>query len=132
LRELDIQYGDYATWQRDWLQGSVLDELIAYWKKELVGVPALLELPSDRPRPTIPTYRGRRESCLLPPSLISALQQLSKNEGVTLFMTLLAAFKVLLFRYTRQDDMVVGTPVAGRNSLETEELIGLFVNTLAL
>lgn len=132
LRDLEIQYGDYAAWQKEWLQGSVQDELVAYWKKQLQGAPGLLELPSDRPRPTTQTYRGNRESRLLPAALKAALQQLSIHESVTLFMTLVAAFKVLLFRYTRQEDLLVGIPVAGRNSAETHDLIGFFVNTLVL
>ncbi len=132
LRDLEIQYGDYAVWEREWLQGSVRDELLSYWKTTLEGAPGLLELPTDHPRPATQTYKGSRESLLLPASLKAALQQLSNREGVTLFMTLLAAFKVLLFRYTRQVDVVVGVPVAGRNSPETHELIGLFVKMLAL
>lgn len=132
LRDLEIQYGDYATWQREWLQGNVLDELLAFWKTQLQGAPSLLELPLDHPRPANQTYNGSRESLLLPASLQAALQCLSNNENITLFTTVLAAFKTLLFRYTRQEDLLVGVPVAGRNSPEVHELIGFFVNTLVL
>ena len=132
LREIDTQYGDYARWQRQWLHDSVLQELLSYWKAQLQGAPAVLAFGSDRPRPATQTFKGSRESLLLPLSLKCALEQLSKGESVTPFMTLLAGFKALLFRYTQQEDLVVGVPVSGRNSPETQELIGLFVNTLAL
>ena len=132
LPELEIQYGDYAAWQRDWLQGAVVEEMLGYWKQHLQGAPGLLELPTDRPRPAKQSYAGSRESRLLPASLKAALQQLSAREGATLFMTLLAAFSALLSRYCRQEDVLLGVPVAGRNSPETHNLIGFFVNTLAL
>ena len=132
LSGLEIQYGDYSTWQREWLRGNVLDELLAFWKTQLQGASSLLELPLDRPRPASQTYHGGRESLLLPASLKASLQRLGNHENATLFMTVLAAFKTLLFRCTQQEDVVVGVPVAGRNSPETHDLIGLFVNALAL
>jgi aspartate racemase len=131
LAELPIQYADYAIWQRGWLQGEVLDKQLGYWKRQLADV-AALELPTDRPRPPVQTYRGARQSLTLPKSLTEALRELSRREGVTLFMTLLAAFQTLLHRYTGQDDVVVGSPIAGRTQAETEGLIGLFANTLVM
>ena len=132
LPELPIQYADFAHWQREWLQGAVLQRQLDYWKKQLDGAPPLLELPEDHPRPAMQTFRGSHKSLLLPKAIGSALKALSRDEAATLFMTLLAAFKVLLNCYTRQDDLVVGTPVANRNRLETEGLIGFFVNALVL
>jgi amino acid adenylation domain-containing protein len=132
LPELPIQYADFAYWQREWLQGTVLQTQIDYWKQRLSGSPPLLELPTDHPRPAVQTFRGGHQSLLLPKALGSALSTLSRQEGATLFMTLLAAFKVLLRCYTSQDDLVVGTPVANRNRLEIEGLIGFFVNALVL
>jgi amino acid adenylation domain-containing protein len=132
LPELGIQYADFARWQREWLQGDVLQTQIDYWRRQLSGAPAVLELPTDRPRPAVQSFRGARQSLALTKELADALQAMSRREGVTLFMTLLAAFKVLLGRYTGQTDIVVGTPIAGRNQVEIEELIGFFVNTLVL
>jgi amino acid adenylation domain-containing protein len=132
LEELPVQYADYAIWQRDRLQGAVLDELMSYWKRRLAGMPALLELPSDRPRPVAQSHRGGLQPIVVDRELTSKLTELSKREGVTLFMTSLAAFQVLLMRYTGQDDIVVGVPVAGRSRLELEGLLGFFVNTVAL
>jgi amino acid adenylation domain-containing protein len=132
LPDLPIQYADYALWQRQWLQGEMLDAQLAYWKRQLDGVPTVLELPTDRPRPALQTYHGARQSFMLPSSLSEALNALSRREGATLFMTLLAAFQALLHRYTGQDDIVVGSPTAGRTRNETEGLIGFFVNTLVL
>src|SRR6185369_15908335 len=132
LAELPVQYADYAAWQRQYLQGEVFDQQLNYWKEHLGGAPGLLELPTDRPRPAVQTYKGAGENFRLPKELTLALKQLSQREGVTLFMTLLAAFQVLLSRYSGQEDIVVGSPIAGRNRKETEGLIGLFVNTLAL
>ena len=132
LPELPIQYADFAHWQRQWLQGEVLEAQLSYWKKQLAGAPPSLELPTDRPRPAVQTFHGARQSLVLPKSLTEALKGLSRQEGVTLFMTLLAAFKVLLCRYTGQEDIVVGTPIAGRNRAEIEPLIGFFINTVAL
>lgn len=132
LPALLIQYADFAHWQRQWLQGEVLETQLAYWKAQLVGAPPLLEVPTDHPRPAVQTFRGAHQSVVLPATLTEGFKVLSRQEGATLFMTLLAAFKVLLFRYTSQDDLIVGTPVANRNRLEIEGLIGFFVNTLVL
>src|SRR5204862_214974 len=131
LPELALQYADYALWQRSWLQGAVLQEQLAYWKKQLAGV-VPLQLLTDRPRPPVQTFRGARQSVLLPIILSEDLKQLSQRADVTLFMTLLAAFQVLLRRYTAQEDISVGTPIANRNHAEIESLIGFFVNTLVL
>ncbi|MBA3246893.1 MAG: hypothetical protein H0T63_02280 [Pyrinomonadaceae bacterium] len=132
LPALPIQYADYAVWQREWLQGEVLEKHLSYWREHLVGAPAVLELPVDRPRPAAQGFRGACQSIALSQSLTQALKSLSLREGVTLFMTLLAAFQTLLLRYTGQKDIVVGTDVAGRTQAETEKLIGLFVNHLVL
>ena len=132
LPDLPVQYADFALWQRDWLQGEVLESQLAYWKQQLAHSPPVLELPTDRPRPAAQTYRGVKQSLVLSKSLTEALKSLSQKEGATLFMTLLAAFQTLLHRYTGQDDIVVGSPIAGRTRIETEELIGFFVNTLVL
>ncbi|MDW8319701.1 MAG: condensation domain-containing protein, partial [Anaerolineae bacterium] len=132
LPDLPVQYADFAYWQRGWLQGETLDAQLAYWRQQLAGLPPLLELPTDRPRPPIPSYRGDTVEITLPPELAAALKALSRREGATLFMTLLAAFQALLHRYSSQDDIAVGTPIAGRTQRETEGLIGFFVNTLVL
>ncbi|MBI4624603.1 MAG: amino acid adenylation domain-containing protein [Verrucomicrobia bacterium] len=132
LPELPMQYADYAVWQRQWLQGDALERQLGYWKKRLAGAPDVLELPADRARPPVQAFRGHWQALELPAPLGGALQALSRREGVTLFMTLLAAFMTLLHRCTRQTDLIVGTPVAGRTQKETEGLIGFFVNTLAL
>ncbi|MDF5706497.1 MAG: amino acid adenylation domain-containing protein [Nostoc sp. S4] len=131
LPELPIQYGDWAAWQRQQLQGEVLETHVAYWKQQLANLP-ILELPTDRPRPPVATYQGARQPFVLSKSLSDALKALSAKEGVTLFTLLLAAFKVLLHRYTSQDDIVVGTDIANRNRVETEGLIGFIINTLVL
>lgn len=131
LPELPIQYADFAVWQRQWLQGETLQAQLAYWKKQLDRVPAL-KLPADRPRPSLQTYRGAKRSVRLPQALSEALKALSRREGVTLFMTLLAAFQTVLYRYTGQDDIVVGSPVANRTRVEIERLMGFFVNTLVM
>jgi amino acid adenylation domain-containing protein/non-ribosomal peptide synthase protein (TIGR01720 family) len=132
LAPLEIQYADYAHWQREWLQGEVLAAQLEYWKRQLGGAPALLALPTDRPRPPVQTYRGAAQPFALSEELSQQLRRLSRKEGVTLFMTLLAAFQALLARYSHQDSISVGTPIAGRNREELESLIGLFVNTLVL
>ena len=132
LADLPIQYADFAAWQREWLQGEVLETQLSYWKKQLDGVPAVLNLPTDRPRPARQSYRGARQSIELSSELTQGLKALSRKEGVTLYMTLLAAFQILLHRYTGQDDIVVGSPIANRNRIEIEGLIGFFVNTLVL
>jgi len=131
LAELPIQYADFAVWQRQWLQGEALEGQLSYWKRQLDDLPAL-QLPTDRPRPPVQTHRGARQSIALPESLTEDLKELSRREGATLFMTLLAAFQTLMHRYTGQDDVVVGSPVANRNRAEIEGLIGFFANMLAL
>lgn len=132
LPELPIQYADFAAWQRQWLQGEVLQAQTAYWRQQLEGAPAVLELPTDQPRPAVQTFRGASCAFKLSQELSLALNQLSQQAGSTLFMTLLAAFKVLLGRYTSHEDIVVGTPIANRHRAEIEGLIGFFVNTLVL
>ena len=132
LAELPIQYADYAIWQREWLRNAALEPLLAYWREQLTGSPALLELPTDYPRPSRLTYRGARSFFQLPATLSQQLHTLSQQEGVTLFMLLLAALQVLLWRYSGQEDIVVGTQVAARTRREFERLIGLFTNTLPL
>jgi amino acid adenylation domain-containing protein len=132
LRELAIQYADYAEWQRQWLQGETLDAQLSFWKAQLADAPAVLNLPLDRPRPAVQSFDGADYAVRLPVELTQALHALSRQSGATLFMTLLASFQILLQRYTLQDDLVIGTPVAGRTRAETEALIGCFINTLAL
>lgn len=132
LPELAIQYADFAEWQREWLSGAVLEQQIDYWQKHLAGASPSLELPTNRPRPAVQSFNGACESFNLSRNLSAQLAELSRREDATLFMTLLAAFEVLLFRYTGQSDIVIGTPVANRNRKELEALIGFFVNTLAL
>ncbi len=132
LPELPIQYADFAQWQRDWLQGQRLDEQLDYWKRQLAGAAPVLELPADRPRPQVQNFQGPYVHFKLSERLSEELKALCQQEGVTLFMLLLAAFQILLYRYTSQTDIVVGTPIAGRNRSEIEGLIGFFVNTLVL
>ncbi|WP_164003012.1 non-ribosomal peptide synthetase, partial [Pyxidicoccus caerfyrddinensis] len=131
LRPLPIQYADYAVWQRQWLQGAVLDEQLAYWKQHLAGA-ATLELPTDKPRPPVQTFNGGKLPVALPAGVSQQLQALCQREGATPFMALLAAFQVLLSRYSGQQDISVGSPIAGRQRGETEGLIGFFVNTLVM
>ena len=131
LPELTIQYADFAHRQRLWLQSEVLDTQLAYWKQQLAGISAL-QLPTDHPRPRVHTFRGARHVLTLSPTLTQALKALSRRQGVTLFMTLLAAFQTLLHRYTGQNDVAVGSLIANRNRAEIEGLIGFFVNTLVL
>ena len=132
LPELPIQYADYAQWQRAWLQGDVLESQLAYWRRQLAGPLPVLELPCDRSRPAIQTFNGALRWFRVPKSVSQDLEALSHREGATPFMTLLAAFKVLLYRYTGQTDLVVGSPIANRNRVEIENSIGFFVNSLAL
>ncbi|RKH50609.1 condensation domain-containing protein, partial [Corallococcus aberystwythensis] len=129
---LPIQYADFATWQRDWLQGEALQAQLDYWKQQLSGAPAALELPTDRPRPPVQSHRGATVDVRISSELSHALKALAQREGATPFMTLLAAFQVLLSRYSAQDDISVGSPIAGRTQAETEGLIGFFINTLVL
>jgi amino acid adenylation domain-containing protein len=131
LAELPIQYADFAVWQRDWLSGERLERQLDYWKRELEGLP-VLELPTDHPRPAFQSFRGAELPLALPGALAARLRGLGESEGCTLFMTLLAAFFVLLGRYSGQRDVVVGAPIAGRTRPELEALIGFFVNTLVL
>ncbi len=131
LAELPVQYADYALWQREWLQGQVLEEQLAYWRQALAELP-VLDLPTDRPRPMLASYRGARQAFEIGDELTRGLKALGRREGATLFMTLLAAFQVLLYRYSGQTDIAVGVPVAGRSRPELEGLIGFFVNMLVL
>src|SRR6185369_15267110 len=131
LKELSLQYGDYAVWQREWLQGEVLDQQLAYWRKQLDSV-SLLELPLDKPRSATSSLHSATFSYNLSKSTREQLKEFSRAEGVTLFMTLMAAFQLLLWRYSGREDIAVGTPVANRTRAETEDLIGFFVNTLVL
>lgn len=132
LSELPIQYADFSLWQRQRLQGERLERQLAYWRKQLAGLPALLELPTDHPRPPVQSIHGNRISLQLTVDLSERLQRLSQSQDVTLFMTLLAAFQVLLLRYSGKHDLAIGTPIANRNQVEIEGLIGFFVNTLVL
>jgi len=132
LPELPIQYADFAVWQREWLTGEVLDRQLEYWKEQLQGMTQVLDLPTDKMRPAVQTFRGEHESFPLTLELSEKLKELSRNEDVTLFMTLLAAWQVLLHRYTNRKQISVGTPIANRNRAETEQLIGFFVNTLVM
>jgi amino acid adenylation domain-containing protein len=132
LPELPLQYADFAVWQRQWLSGVVLETQLNYWRSQLQGSPELLQLPTDRPRPVVQAYDGRTQSFELNQDLTQKLQSLSAESGTTLFMTMLAAFVTLLYRYSGQSDILVGTPIANRNRNEIESLIGFFVNTLVL
>jgi len=132
LPPLEIQYADFACWQRKWLQGEALEAQVAYWKQKLHGIQKVLNLPTDRRRPQIQSFRGARQRLQLTLELSNALKTLSKQEGTTLFTTLLAAFNTLLYRYSVQEDICIGTYIANRNRSEIERLIGFFVNTLVM
>jgi amino acid adenylation domain-containing protein len=132
LAPLPVQYADFAAWQRAWLSGDVLGEQVAWWRERLAGAPPLLELPTDRPRPAAQDGAGVSLPFALGAGATGALRALARREGATLFMALLAAWQLLLSRWSGQDDVSVGTPIAGRNRVETEGLIGFFVNTLVL
>ncbi len=132
LPELPVQYADFALWQRDWLTGETLQAQLDYWREQLAGELPLLQLPTDRPRPAVKTHNGAVETVMLSPELIAQIMALCKQSGSTPFMLLLAAFKVLLHRYTAQEDILVGTPIANRQQPEVEGLVGFFVNTLVL
>ncbi|MEH2147515.1 non-ribosomal peptide synthetase [Nostoc sp.] len=132
LAPLPIKYSDYANWQRNWLQGEVLETQIDYWKNQLSDAPPLLELPTDYPRPALQSYRGDRYTYSLTPELTNAVKTFSQQQGASLFMTLLAALSILLSRYSRQNDLCIGSPIANRTHSQTEGLIGFFVNTLVL
>ncbi|CAM3667937.1 non-ribosomal peptide synthetase [Xenorhabdus thuongxuanensis] len=132
LPALTIQYADYALWQRQWLQGEVLEKQVNFWREALQGAPALLELPTDRIRPAVQSYRGDQVAFTLSPALSDGLKALSQRHSSTLFMTLLSAWSILLARISGQQDIVIGTPIANRQHSELEPLIGFFANTLAL
>ncbi|WP_143857153.1 non-ribosomal peptide synthetase, partial [Nostoc sp. 'Peltigera membranacea cyanobiont' 213] len=132
LLPLPIQYADFAIWQRQWLQGSVLENQLSYWEQQLANAPTFLPLPTDRPRPAVQTFNGANMEFALSDELTQRLLQLSQKQGCTLFMTLLAAYNTLLYRYTGQEDILVGTPIANRDRTEIEGLIGFFVNTLVM
>lgn len=132
LPKLPIQYADFTVWQRENLQNETLEKYVSYWRQQLADAPPLLELPTDYARPATQSYKGDSVKAMLPDSLVQSLEQLSQQENASLFMTLLTAFNILLYRYTGQDDIVVGAPMINRNRIETENLIGYFLNNLAL
>ena len=132
LQPLSIQYADYAVWQRGWLQGEVLEKQLAYWRNRLAGAPPVLALPTDRPRPALQTYTGAMEKSELPEETMQQVRDAGRKHGATSFMTMLAAFQILMLHYTRQTDIVLGTDVANRGDLQTEALIGFFVNLLPI
>jgi amino acid adenylation domain-containing protein/non-ribosomal peptide synthase protein (TIGR01720 family) len=132
LPPLPLQYADYALWQRAWLQGQVRTRLLSYWQEQLADAPVLLDLPTDHPRPAVQRFGGATWHCQIPLPLLQALRALSRQHNCTLFMTLLAAFQTLLARYSQQNDLVVGAPIANRTWAELEPLIGFFVNMLPL
>ena len=132
LPELPVQYADYAAWQKEWLRDEALEAQLSYWTQHLKGAPRLLDLPTDHPRPQQRSFKGAREPVTIPQDVYQSLEALSRREGVTLYMTLLAAWQTLLRHYSGQEDIVVCTPIANRNLTEIEGLIGFFANTLAL
>ena len=132
LAELPIQYADFAAWQREWLQGEVLESQLSYWKKQLEGKLPVINLPTDKPSPDVQTFQGARRSLILPESLTKELKSFSQKQEVTLFTTLLAGFYILINWYTQQEDIIIGTDVANRNFAEIEGLIGFFINQLVL
>ncbi|MCB8950601.1 MAG: AMP-binding protein [Ardenticatenales bacterium] len=132
LPPLPLQYADYAYWQRRWLQDDVLAALVAYWREQLAGVPPLLALPTDKPRPSTPTFRGRIHTTLIPQETLRQIRSLERQTGATLYMVLLAALQLLLHHFAEVDDVVVGTDVANRHWHKTADVIGLFVNQLVL
>jgi hypothetical protein len=132
LLDLKVQYADYAAWQRQWLDGAALESQLAYWSRRLGGKLPLLDLPTDNPRPPMPSYQGAIHPFSIQDPLFSELKALSREEGCTLFMTVLAAYQALLHLYSGQTDILVGTPIANRNRIETEGLIGFLVNTLVM
>src|SRR5206468_8507342 len=132
LPELGVQYADYAAWQRKWMEGEAIQQQAEYWRKNLAGVPELLELPTDRVRPAKQDYAGAVVEWALDEEVTAGLKELSRRHGTTLYMTVLAAWAVLLGRLSGQQDVVIGTPVANRGQLEIENLIGFFVNMLVV
>ncbi|HEX8242563.1 MAG TPA: condensation domain-containing protein, partial [Longimicrobium sp.] len=132
LPEPGVQYADYAVWQREHLRGEVLERQLSYWRERLADAPALLELPTDHPRPAVQTFRGAQARIELSAELLGRLREVCRREGATLYMVLLAGFQLLLSKYSGSEDVVVGSPIAGRSTREVEELVGFFVNTLVL
>jgi amino acid adenylation domain-containing protein len=132
LSELPLQYSDFAFWQKQWLQGEALKNHLAFWKDYLSGVNTILDLHTDHPRPAVQSFRGARQSFRIPGNVLESIKSLAQQERATLFAALLSAFQTLLYRYTNQEDITVGTPVANRNKVEIENLIGFFVNTVAI
>jgi amino acid adenylation domain-containing protein len=132
LAELPIQYGDYAAWQREWLTGETLESQLSFWKNQLGGKLPVLDLPSDRPRPPVQTFKGAKQRFFLSEELTTSLKWLANKNSTTLFSTLLAGLNVLLYRYTGQHDILIGSPIANRTRLKTEDLIGCFVNTIVI
>ncbi|MES2936925.1 MAG: non-ribosomal peptide synthase/polyketide synthase, partial [Pseudomonadota bacterium] len=132
LPELAVQYADYAQWQREWLSGEVLQQQLDYWRGQLQGAPEVLALPTDKPRPSVQRFRGSMHRFMVPADITAGLQAVGRQEQATLFMTLAAAFNLLLARYAGQDDICIGTPIANRQRAELEPMIGFFVNTLIL
>ena len=130
--ELPIQYADYAVWQREWLRGEVLEREMEYWKRELEGIGGVLELVTDRPRPAVQSYKGATEVFRVARGIEEAIKAISREEGATLFMTMLAGFQILLNRYSGQEEICIGTPIANRKRAEIEKLIGFFVNMLVI
>ncbi len=132
LADPTLQFADFATWQHQWFEGDALDEQLSYWKKQLAGAPLVLSLPTDHPRPAAQTFRGARERTFLPGQLLSALKTLSRQEGATMFMTLLAAYNLMLYRYAKQRDIIVGLTVSNRERPETTGMLGYLLNMVAL
>jgi hypothetical protein len=132
LPELAVQYADYAAWQREWLQGEVLEEQLRYWREQLAGELPVLELPTDFPRPLVQSHEGSVVGFNFSPVITEGLRRLSRRESATMFMTMLAAFSTLLSRYSAQSEVIIGTDIAGRDQFQTESLIGFFINQLVL
>jgi hypothetical protein len=132
LSEMPIQFPDFAAWQRQWLQGETLEAQSAYWRQQLAGAPMVLELPTDRPRPPVQQFRGAREHILIPNSLLASLKSLAQGEGATMFMTMLAAYNLLLYRHSQQSDILVGLTVSNRERPETVGMLGYLLNMVVL
>src|SRR6185503_12326156 len=132
LPDPTIQFADFASWQRDWLQGDVLESQLSYWRGQLAGAPLVLGLPTDHPRHAVQTFRGARERIFLPGGLLGALKAFSKQEGATMFMTALAAYNLLLYRYSKQQDILMGLTVSNRETPETVGMLGYLLNMVTL
>src|SRR5205085_779342 len=132
LPDLPIQYADFAVWQREWLQGEVLEEQMSYWKQQLAQAPPKLELPTDRPKPLVQTFRSAQHRFTIDNRTTQELKSLGNQQGATLAMAVMTAYNILLYRYTAQQDILVGMPISGRNRAEIEGLIGFFLNTLVI